>query len=250
MVSRSYKTLKVPQLGGKLGPKATSVNGCYFERLGECIPPLSAEHFISKNILVKIGGISSKGIPWLSSLGIDLPPDALKVKCLCKGHNSFLAPLDTFAGELFDEVDKFWKLEKQTINVGSQALEHWMLKCLCGLISTGKIEFNGKKFSQTDIKNEWLNVLLGNSTLSNGLGLYIHFNLGDKIDTNKTIAIAPQFIENSLAGLRLEFRGITFMLSLVPPEAAFKKPIEETNILYQKFTIKNDSKNSRLIFSN
>jgi hypothetical protein len=78
-----------------------ALDRCHMRELGNCEPPISGEHLISEGVIevLRAGGdFTVSGLPWLEvGKTKKLAPKNLVAKCLCKGHNSALSPLDDCA---------------------------------------------------------------------------------------------------------------------------------------------------------
>ncbi len=206
-----------------LPSEGDTVEKCYANTFGNCHGGISREHYISENILKQLDTIKSNGIPWLKHLNKNLSANSLTVKSLCERHNSYLSPLDSFAGEFFKEVKGFAEAKLRITIVNGHLLELWLLKVLIGLISTNQLTHKGVQLNSTDIPQEWVEILFGEKSFKSGTGLYISYDVGDKVALGNKISIGPIYLHGKLCGLTANIAGLRLLLSMVEKNAAFNR---------------------------
>lgn len=147
--------------------------GCYAAALKDCDGgPLTREHYISKNLLLRFGNkFTVEGLSWSDSPR-ELTEKAMTAKVLCKRHNNMLDPLDCTIGCLHDALlNAHHGGHIGTHDFDGEDLERWALKVLLGLGASGNLLVNGQK--------EWmeppdlhLRILFGEDEMPDGCGFY------------------------------------------------------------------------------
>ena len=163
---------------------------CFLGHVSPCNGGMSREHFISRNVLEQIGGVSVDigGLSWqpkneLQSIGVS----ALTAKVLCEKHNSSLSDLDSEFGRFFQTVHL---IDKQATDVpddsafDGQIIERWLLKLAAGLV-------HGPMQEGHSISQEKLEILVTNKW-PDCWGLYVQI---------------PQEITIHAKGLEIELRS-------------------------------------------
>jgi|GEM_PF-6248237 hypothetical protein len=141
--------------------------GCYAGILGDCDGNgLTAEHYISKNILKEIGNnFLLRGFPWLPPEGKEIGINSMTANILCKRHNNALSSLDTEAGKLFKCIkDIILETTKQKFySFNGYDIERWLIKLFLGLLSskntTSGLEGITPSLPSTEIKIRLLKTL-------------------------------------------------------------------------------------------
>ncbi len=147
----------------------------------------------------------------------------MTTKCLCQYHNSYLSPLDSLIGDIFDQLRSFSEDKHEITLIPGDLFERWMLKTLIGLLATGKFkDSSDKAYNINDIDSIWIEVLFGIKDFPEETGLYIAYHPGDKFEMTHAFQIEVGFIENKVAGLKLNLGGFTFYLSLYEKNFTFK----------------------------
>ncbi len=148
---------------------------CYAKSLRDCSTKISREHYISENLLIKMGGKPQiAGFKFqkqnaLKSVGVN----SLTSKILCERHNNCLTALDDVAGNFFETLRKFDEEFKnpiyrsEEIVINGADLERWMLKVLLGMHHSSLI---GTKGLREEILLQ--NILFGRSYWPSSWGLY------------------------------------------------------------------------------
>lgn len=234
---------------GQMSSEPGENNKCYAKSLGNCSGPISKEHFISESILRQMGNIESKGVPWLTHLDRNITPNEFTSKCLCKYHNEFLSPLDSFAGEFFRKALHFMTEHDSTVMVWGPTFERWLLKMLLGLVGTKQIEIEGDLVTPEKIDSLWIRVLFGLEEFPKKAGLYFYARLNDTISIGREVRIETLVLNGALTGLRARIAGIEFYLSLVPKAEGFIADHPNyDNILYRMTALNREEARNQLLF--
>lgn len=142
-----------PLLGGD--PTGFSHPDCYAAPLGDCVPKITKEHWLSKNIIEALYGDGLpplvSGIPWLQGDERAIGANSLAAPVLCERHNSSLSPLDTAAGEAFDVLWDFQRAQRDPARidlnefalVNGPHIERFLLKLLWGGCAAGSYGSGG-----------------------------------------------------------------------------------------------------------
>jgi hypothetical protein len=146
---------------------------CYAAPLNDCDgKPVTAEHYISKNLLLRFGNkFTVEGLPWSNGPRI-LTESAMTAKVLCNRHNNALHPLDDTIGYIHDVLLK----AHQGHNVGThdfdgEELERWALKVLLGMGASGNLLVDGQK-DRMEAPDLHLRILFGEDEMPEGCGFY------------------------------------------------------------------------------
>jgi hypothetical protein len=193
---------------------------CYANELLDCSTDISKEHYISKGLLIEMGGK-----PQIAGFSFQ-PPDtvrrvgveALTSHILCKRHNTCLSPLDSEAQRCLGALRTFdADLEdgrspiSDEVTINGADLERWMLKALIGMNHATIVESTSVRQNASMIR-----ILFGRERWPSGWGLYV---------------IARAEVSHAFAGIEIETRtmgsevwaadfdiaGFPFMLSLGVP---------------------------------
>jgi hypothetical protein len=204
--------------------------GCYAAALDECSEKLTREHYISEAILRRLAGPSRKLRPenFPHAMPEALPPDAFTARVLCKKHNEQLSELDTEAGRLFDAIASLHEgSAAQVVIVSGEMIERWMLKVLCGVISSGNTRAPN---SGTRVKgqppSQWLRILFGRQQLPSDAGLFLSSPDGWVTSAEPRIDVTPLWVlPGAIVGLRTTMSGVDLTLGLAAPiDDAMPKP--------------------------
>lgn len=227
--------IKIPASTSPKQPKTTnSRNGCYASLLNDCSATLSREHFVSESLLHLLNisnDLRVSGLPWISE-GEEktLPPNALASNILCTRHNSSLSSLDDIAIRLFqafneDEAGDSGK--KELYLFSGHDIERWLLKILCGLVYSGNIDNTPKN---TEINQNWLDILFGYSDFNDEQGLYVCNEPGQSMEGPNGVKIG--IIENSdgISGVGVWVCGYELILSL---SGFSKRVFDNKNVVYR-----------------
>jgi hypothetical protein len=201
---------------------------CYAGPLGDCSRKLSREHFISKDVLERLGAtVRVSGVPWLpAGSSRPIPITKLKSWVLCVDHNSGLSPLDAAAGKLFDLFTRFdHELSSsedfpthEDVRVDGLAFERWLYKVYCGLHFGGHLGAGGVRLSSPALPDYVLVALFRSEPVPPDYGLYFGGQLGTQMSGRKQVAFGPMTHPETGAvqGLLADFHGLTFVCSIRP----------------------------------
>jgi hypothetical protein len=194
---------------------------CYAKELSNCSTDISREHYISRGLLIEMGGkpqiagFSFQPQDTLRRVGVE----ALTSHILCKRHNSCLSPLDKEAQRCLGALRTFDAAlqDGQTpisdeVTINGADLERWMLKVLIGMN-------HAKVLGSISVRRNasMIRILFGRERWPSGWGLYV--------------LARPRVFHHAFAGIEIETRamgseiwaadfdiaGFPFMLSLGTP---------------------------------
>jgi hypothetical protein len=201
--------------------------------LGNCEAPISREHIITESVIEILSSGSEftvGGLPWLRAGETKaLAPGNLTAKCLCRGHNSAIHPLDDCA-KLFFSTLKLC-LEKgrteRPLLLSGHDLERWLLKTLKALAASGNLASGSVKLPdlfQSDV--DVVRMLEDPSSWSTATGLYFVMPSGSRFINNTRIQLQPWYGDSKqeLVGLWTSFLGLQFVLMIAAPDVA-RSPI-------------------------
>lgn len=147
---------------------------CYASGLADCDQKISREHYISENLLKRIGeSVLVSGLAWLDEAKL-LSTNALASKVLCKRHNEALSPLDTHITGVYDAL-KNWRDGQ---NVGEHSfdgedIERWAIKLMLGFVMSGSAGYGGLRVRTRSVPIQYVRVLFGESQIVAGAGLFV-----------------------------------------------------------------------------
>ena len=206
-------------------PTGVKTVGCYAAQLGDCDGnSLSAEHYISRNVLQQIGdNVTFQGFPWAEeprSIGIG----AATARILCARHNNALSPLDSAAGEFFRCLVDFHAGDLHGVHqFDGEDIERWMMKVLFGLIASRNAGRHDKQKRRSDPPREFLEVLFWDVPLGLlGLrrGLYFFETPDDPALQANVITFIPKTYEQGhpeagmLFGLSAVLLGVGLCIAI------------------------------------
>ncbi|WP_136615556.1 hypothetical protein [Bradyrhizobium sacchari] len=197
--------------------------------LGNCEAPISREHIITESVIEILssgGEFTVGGLPWLRSGETKaLAPGNLTAKCLCKGHNSAIHPLDDCAKLFFSALKH--SLEKANAEhpllVSGHDLERWLLKTLKAMAASGNLASGRVKLPdlfQGDV--DVVRMIENPLSWATATGLYFVMPSGSRFINNTRIQIQPWYGESrqELVGLWTNFLGLEFVLMIAAPNVA------------------------------
>jgi len=201
---------------------------CYAAELGGCSKDISAEHFFSRGILELLDdgpGFNVSGFPWQQFGSVPQPSVAsLTARILCIKHNSDLSPLDDECLKLFhffEEADKKLGNKRFTglgsYEVSGEALERWMLKALVGVLASGNAAKDDQRFLKSKPPLAWLQLLYGHEPMPERWGLYLSYELGERVMGTKQLTFAPLIHEIKVIGALCHIHGFRFLLAMTAP---------------------------------
>lgn len=193
---------------------------CYASSLCDCSKKASREHYVSRAVMSELG--SAHVISGASWLGRDeeskpLPAKALTSKVLCKRHNELLSPIDAAVIPFFRTLLRAFSvlesglvLPSHELTISGDDLQLWLLKSLCGFLSSGEYAPGGVA-TRMDIPTEWIQLLFSGAQWNGGAGMHIRvveahphrgFALGHVADPDT----------GELVGGVLEYCGVEFFI--------------------------------------
>ena len=195
---------------------------CYARSLGNCEGGISKEHYFSKSVLKHFSGIQPQGIPWLAHRQEVLDDTYFTTKCLCQKHNNQLSPLDDLAGQAFPRLFRFGFQHAEITKISGPMYERWLLKTLLGMLSTKKIEHNGKIFLPSDVGDQWVRILFGLEPVPADCGMFIVEKPGNNLTFEERCKVAAAFgADQQLVGLSAAISGFRFYFTIVSSNVAF-----------------------------
>jgi hypothetical protein len=193
--------------------------------LGSCKGGISAEHLISKSIILLLkvdGDFSVSGLPWIPEGETKIiGPGSLTAKCLCEKHNSSLSPLDTAAFKFFATVKSCLDREADGLRfiVSGHDIERWLLKTLKAMAASGNLSHGRERLSGAFANDvQVLDMLDDPGHWPDGAGLYCVMSAGDLTENHDRFQLVPfTNPRGELNGLGANIMGLTFVLMLEPP---------------------------------
>ncbi len=193
-----------------------AVAGCYAGALNDCAGPLEREHYISKNLLDKIGDLFSlSGPSWLSDERV-VSEKSLRSKVLCERHNRALSPLDATIGQLYEGLAAYHRGGNiGTMALSGECLERWALKVCAGMLASGTLKLRtGERLEKALLPPKHLQILFGFESMPVGWGLSF-FEKGERPLPSSSLAFYPM-TRPAGAGRAPEIYGATFVMLGVP----------------------------------
>ncbi|WP_314963419.1 hypothetical protein [Bradyrhizobium cosmicum] len=201
--------------------------------LGNCAAPISREHIISESVIeiLSAGGeFTVGGLPWLQAGETKaLAPGNLTAKCLCRGHNSAIHPLDDCAKLFFSALKRCLERNEpeQPVLLSGHDLERWLLKTLKAMAASGNLASGRVKLPdlfQRDV--DVVKMIDDQSTWPEATGLYFVMRPGSRFINNTRIQIQPWYgdSDQEIVGLWTSFLGLEFVLMIAAPVVS-KSPI-------------------------
>jgi hypothetical protein len=199
-------------------------NKCYAQEFANCSSKISGEHWISAGVLetlARFGPLNVGGLPWHPpGTTKEMSVDSLQSNILCERHNSALSPLDQVAIRFFGAFPhikgKHFGTSALTLFCGGD-LERWMLKVLCGGISSGVVRPSSGRPVGWRPPTAWLDFLFAGTSIPSPMGLYLTQTEGDWVDASRGVGIACLATGAEIYGLLIELHGFRFILAMVPP---------------------------------
>jgi hypothetical protein len=216
-----------------------------------CSGPLNREHFVSKVLLqdfAKDGGLQVRGYPHGNDAGeLLMSVESMSTKVLCESHNRRLSKVDVegsrfllafFSAHVGLLEEKF--TSDQTYECDGPLIERWMLKYLCGLISSGQAGIGVNRIATTSPPLEFLQVLFGLDTLPDEWGLYTRPTSPIGVSDRKSLSLAPYLPlqptgRYHVSGAKIEHYGFISILALKTPQKPFTRSDLEGSIHHPEF---------------
>jgi hypothetical protein len=181
---------------------------------------------MSANLLRRMdegSGVFVRNFPWQGSDGGRLPISSLGSRTLCKRHNEDLSALDQVAGRLVDHLERipsefaagetrgwFWALNGHDV-------ERWLLKSLCGLLSSKSGRAVDGSPLLDDVPEEWVRILFGERLFPSSWGLYVGGSIGHETTmAPKLLEFAPVSGDGSVVGVSAGLSGFELVLIMAP----------------------------------
>jgi hypothetical protein len=200
-----------------------SIRGCFLADHHNCGECLSGDHVISAVVLRQITTDKITIIGPNHQRSVYVKDNSLKVRCLCRRHNSALSPLDTEAGRLFAAVQSVEDTLSQGIAPEQRLylfegfdIERWLLKTLIAAYY-GKVS---DVRPQTHTLPDNL-ALAFDYLLSPPFGLYVPTLTSDGGQHTMTLArnamLSLITYRSQVVGVAVSLSGLTFKLLLNGP---------------------------------
>lgn len=208
---------------------------CILKGHGRCEGSISGEHYISENVLKKLGDgktVYVGGFPWIRNKTLkQIGLSSLVTQSFCRHHNSQFSNVDQEAGKFIDWVKAiqtdFDGLPEVTFLTG-KIMERWFLKSLCGTVLADR-DFAG------EIPEIWKLLLLGRSWPAKW-GLYVPVERNDRALRNEISVTVIGECMTSVEGAYFNFCDITFYLSLSDKNTYFAdSQYKPSRIRFAKF---------------
>lgn len=211
-----------------------SHESCYARSLRDCSSTISREHYVSEGVLrllAEENTLEAVGFPWQSpgeSRTVSLK--SLTGKMLCQRHNSALACLDSVAIRWVDKLRRVsgaagdpdeWAKESLSLFHGPD-IERWMLKTLCGILSSRNLPFGKEK--DWSPPESWLRVLFSVDPFPAHAGVYLFMNLGADFRLYPTFDFTLLRTADTPVGGVISFGDLRFVLT-IPPDGCRLGPL-------------------------
>jgi hypothetical protein len=188
---------------------------------------MSGEHAVSKGLFTH-DVVNVQGLNWCKDEPKTIGLNSLTRKILCTHHNSTLSPVDDAAIAAFDAFRESVRLTdiRQTIKenrwnvvhlpLDGDGLERWFLKTLINLTVGGKEKIGPKSDTPGEPSSDLVDIAFGHRKFVPNAGLYYSGELGETINSEDRVTIAPFFDSKNqhVLGGTFHFHGFRFMLYL------------------------------------
>jgi hypothetical protein len=212
------------------GPRTGYSNPkCYASALEDCSEGISGEHFISAAVLKLLSDESFQvsDVAWLPDGGSAiLRVSSLKSNVLCRRHNIALTTLDTVARDFFGFLMSYDGTSAQILIPGLD-IERWLLKVLCGLLSSRVSQFAGETVPRLEPTLDMLRTLFLAVPFPQDHGL-AYVCIDEEDSPTLQVAFRPLIDARCKTVVGLDFRAwyLRFLLCLVPVETCL--PTDES----------------------
>lgn len=200
---------------------------CWAESLGGCSDKLSGEHIVTAGLFSN-DLVAVQGLPWCKDEPKTIGLNNLTRKILCTYHNSNSSPLDQAAIAAFKAFQESVRLTDAReemkerrwtvvhIPIDGNVLERWFLKTLINLTVGGNAKIGPKSETPGEPSKDLIEIVYGISEFVPNAGLYNSAELGETIQSEDRVNIAPFFDadDEHVMGGHFHFRGFRFMLCL------------------------------------
>lgn len=154
----------------------------------------------------------------------------LTSRVLCTTHNSLLSDVDQEAANLFGFVRETTRMVKvrgrlkprqwtvKRARISGQLLERWFLKTLVTILFAhpDELYWPSEEGLQGRVPDVWVKRAFGAAEFPGRVGLYSAAKPGVSIHSTDAVSFAPVAAAQCLKAALFEFRGLHFVLSLVP----------------------------------
>lgn len=199
---------------------------CFARSLQNCSQKISAEHYISNNVLRWLSGGGTaeiSGLPWVQpSTFARIGIGSLTGNMLCEAHNHALSALDTEAGRFFrtlanvDTALQAGAGTNESFDLSGAKLERWMLKMVCGMVATNQIASNAARIP-APLEDDWVRILFEVGHWPDAWGLY--FAPSAETQHYRGFGFTPMIgPDNRLRAARFEINNFLFNLVLGRPD--------------------------------
>lgn len=201
---------------------AEKLPNCYATALGGCAGRRSAEHPISRALLLRLGAMEVEA-PWLPGGRRSMTESTLKTRVLCEKHNGMLSPYDAEVCKLFDLIAASSRKELKgwhTLNGGH--IERWALKLMFADVAAGKYHAPDGERRAEHPPIEWLRVLFEGAPMPARCGFHYCAKPCKEIDAAVAVGsfynITPPHdrFPNTLHGVTVVLLGFWFVTSMAP----------------------------------
>lgn len=200
------------------GPKTGFAHPrCYAKMLCDCSTGISREHYVSQGVLnlLPLADMQLHNAPFLEpGRVLRASAAAMQSKVLCGRHNTALAGLDV-VGQRFFEVT-LAKTEQVYAVMRGAEIERWLLKFMCGFISSGQaLTREGVSVPKQDPPERILHVLFGSTALQAGCGLHLVHKDGREITTGQ-MTYSIFYRNGAVGGCVFVIDHVELFFALVP----------------------------------
>lgn len=147
---------------------------CYAAPLNNCGgKPVTREHYISKELLLRFGNRFQIEGPLWAGTGRYFTEKSMRAWMLCERHNSALSPLDDMIADFHDVLrDAHAGRHVGTHDFDGEDLERWALKVMLGLGASGTVVADGTAERAEEIPELHLRILFGEEEMPEWCGFY------------------------------------------------------------------------------
>jgi hypothetical protein len=239
---------------------------CYARALGGCSQRMSGEHYISKGILELVENLPGQKSKSVRAFGLAFQKPGVEQhfgvtslvgNILCELHNGLLSPFDAAGKDMFLAMAALNSAAgdpaaaHQTLRVGADGLERWMLKSLCGGMYCGAFRVTETGTMKGECAPiEFLQILFEGAAFPAKQGLYwMPPNPGEMITADQQILrLAPLVAHGGkdVVGFRVWLFGFEYIL--LTADIAPGVPTIFDKALYRPAGLRADGSNARIQF--
>jgi hypothetical protein len=224
----------------------------------DCTATISREHYVSQGVLrllAEENTLEAVGFPWQSpGEGRTVSLKSLTGKMLCQRHNSALACLDSVAIRWVDKIRHVsgaagdpaeWGKDDLSLFHGPD-LERWMLKTLCGVLSSRNLPFGKER--EWSPPPSWLKLLFGTDPFPVHSGVYLFMNMGSDFRLYPTFDFTLLRTADSAVGGIFSFGDLRFLLAMPPEGCHLGPPTGDAHFRPAKLHFENGSAGKVIAF--